>query len=190
MGTDYFIACHLCKEFISLHKWPITDNARNALLSSFPHLSSHYALEPQSPFKPYDVDTSSPKARLVGKDVLEAIDSYQPEQAYIRRLIPVVRQFATVHSEHQLFLACDIGDLPWEIGEPSFTDWKEIPGDCYSHLYLPRNLVQVHRIRQWEDALALLQKKCKWILDPQLSEALETIQTSFEERVGEHKDFG
>jgi hypothetical protein len=145
-------------------------------------------LEAHSPYILYDLDTSSPKVQLAGKDVLEAIDSHQPEQEYIRRLIPVVRQFATSHGEHKLFLACDIGDLPWDLGEPSFTDWKEIPGDCYFHLYLPRNLIRVHKIRRWEEAVALLQRKCEWILHPQLSKELRTIRTSFEKRVGEDSD--
>ena len=91
------------------------------------------------------------KILVTSEEILSAIGGDIPDQTYIRKLKPIVKKLAEHHREHELFLVCDIGDLPWDPEQPNFVEWLQIPGAFNSGNYLPRNLVDVFGLNAWPD---------------------------------------
>ena len=111
MGTDFALACGDCLEFVALHKWSILE---------------YYSLPSQ---------TSSLSDRLTvpvtSQQLVDGLKDFIPPQPYIEKLLPAVNNFIVSHRSHFLFLTDDVGEQPWDFGEPRYLEWKEIQAECF-----------------------------------------------------------
>jgi hypothetical protein len=119
--------------------------------------------------------------RIQAEQIDQSLCDYTPEQPYIATLIPYVRQFILEHRRHFLFLTCDIGERPWDIGESKRFDWKEIRA-AFDHdsRFLPRNLVDDYRLTSWDDVLQFYESGDAWMLHEQMADELDVLRSAFE----------
>lgn len=165
MGTDYALACGDCLEFIDLHKWSIVE-CSSLLPRKIPSLSNQLI---------FPVNTSK---------ILKSLNNLITSQSYIQALFPSVRDFITCHYHHTIFLTWDVGEYPWEFGEPQYLEWKEIQSGCsYYAQFLPRNLIEDYGFRCWEEVLLYYSKYQPWFLHEQLKQQREALKTAFEQKL-------
>jgi hypothetical protein len=178
MGTDFSLACADCKEFIGLHKWPISDAIANAIFSAYGlpgELSKTFHAQRDNSF------SSQPFIRVSSGFLLAALAAEQPNQEYIEILIKHCSSFCSQHKEHFLFITSDLGPEPWDPGEPQQFAWKEIRGAFFHTApFLPRNLIDDYRFTTWGQVVELYENEEHWILHDQMSEDLSMIHTAFE----------
>lgn len=184
MSVDYFIACLGCREFTSLHARQINPKAANALLMA--HGLRHGPCGGYA-HRVNESISSQPIVELESGDLLDVL-GHDNANGHIDELIPTVGQFADAHRDHQLFITCDIGDLPWDIGEPEWATWKEIgrPEHHYGK-FLPRNLIDDFAFASWNDVMTYYEAHELWFLHEQLSRDLASLKAAFERLSAENK---
>ena len=161
MGTDFALACGDCSEFIDLHKWSILE---------------YYSL----PSKRLDSLSNQLIVPVTSKQLIGGLKGFVPPQPYIEKLLPVVRDFITLHRSHFLFLTCDTGERPWDFGEPRYLEWKEIQAECaYSGQFLPRNLIEDFGFSKWSQVLEYYSQHAFWFLHEQMREDREALKEAF-----------
>lgn len=178
MGTDHFIGCADCRDFIDLHKWPILVEAASALIRAhgLPHRECGTFVSTVLP----EV-SPQPVVLLSTSAIDEALAGQLPQHEYIERLRPQVALFSQSHTGHSVFLTCDIGDLPWEIGSRAWATWREIhPEGGWQGQFLPRNLVDDLGFDSWQGVLEYYRRNAAWFLDEQLREDRLLLREAFE----------
>ena len=165
MGIEYALACGDCLEFIALHKWSIVEY-RSLPQQKIPSLSNQYIVS---------VST---------KQLHEALDNFVPHQPYIEKLLPFVRNFIASHRNHLLFLTCDLGEYPWDFGEPRYLEWREIQAACsYNGQFLPKNLIQDFGFSHWSEVLEYYSQHQSWFLCEQIKDERELLRQAFEREI-------
>jgi hypothetical protein len=187
MGVDFHLACGDCREFVSVHKWSVVEDAGRFLIQShfdtpqYPDLPSLA----DSPYPFADLDSHCKKVAVTSEQIEEALGADVPDQPYIQELAPIVRTFATQHCGHRLFLSCDLGDPeedPWWPGRPGFAAWLELSGPCSFNQYLPRNLIDVAGFQKWSDVLSNMAREWPFEFAESYPGEIEAIRTEFEKR--------
>ena len=140
MGTDNYLLCLDCFDFIDLHKWSLGLGSTGQL-----YVSTRQVIDAGSP---------CPKRVVTSAEISEAGSQTDLQHDYIQKLQPLVAQFASSHRSHTCCIANDVGDLPWEASEPGFERWRVLNLDS-GHDYLPRNLVE-SGFTEWEQVVAEL----------------------------------
>lgn len=181
MGVDYALACGNCLEFIDLHKWAIVEDAARCLISAY-----HLVHKPYQNYFSQQIPnlSSQPIVAVTVQQVLESLEKFFPDQAYVHQLQPFVRSFLTTHQDHFLFLSCDLGVRPWHFGEPQWHQWREIQAAFkFEGQFLPRNLVQDFGFRRWEEVIDYYSKHEPWFLHDQMRDEQEALRQAFEQVV-------
>ncbi len=183
MGIDYSLACGDCLEFIDLHKWPICQKAADCLITAYgKSLSFSDCNDFQS--KKISGLSSHPLVPLTSSQIATAISESEFSQSYIKELVPFVQNFISSHQNHFLFLTCDLGDKPWEFGEPKCYEWKEIQAVFNFHSqFLSKNLVEDFEFTAWEEVLDHYSFFAPWFLHQQLQEERIALKQAFEQEV-------
>lgn len=137
MGTDFALACSDCLEFIDLHKWSIINQAARSLINA--HDNKFHDSHQQNQFRAITNAklSNQPLVLITAEEITLTLDNFIPSQPYIKKLLPAVLEFASFHRLHSLFLSCDIGEQPWDFGEPSYLAWKEISVISNYHAQFP-----------------------------------------------------
>jgi hypothetical protein len=187
MGVEFYMACGDCRAFIDLHKWQVVEEAGRFLIQAHFDTPQYPYLPPltQSPYPLADLSSHCKKVVVTAEQIDAALDGDVPDQPYIRKLTPVVREFAARHRGHRLFLSCDLGapeEDPWWPGRPGFEDWLDVPGAFRFHQYLPRNLVEVAGFQSWSAVLEGMAREWPFELPESYPEEIEAIRVGFEER--------
>ena len=184
MGTNFALACADCPEFIDLHKWSISDQAAKSLVNA--HHNKPHTSEQQNQFKIISNTKLSnhPLVFITAEEITKALDNFISHQSYIEKLLPAVKEFASFHRLHSLFLTCDIGEQPWDFGEPNYLAWKEISIISNYHAqFLPRNLIEDFGFFNWQEVLDYYQKYENWFLHEQLRNETEQLRQAFEQEL-------
>ena len=121
---------------------------------------------------------------LPAQVITRELDQTNLEFDYLRQLEPVIRHFTTLHADHELFLACDLGIEPWSIGA-DFAEWKEIPAYLNYLSFLPRHFIEDLRIESWQEAEAYLQTHHDWLF--QSEEIITPVREAFEKAAQQHR---
>jgi hypothetical protein len=187
MGTDFHIARIEEREFIDLHKWPISDDIANCMFDAYD--LTH------DPYEKYAYETmadicTSPVVRVPASDIDAALCALDTEGLadYIPRLIPAVREFLRTPPTGELIIVSDLGNEPWSPDQPVWYEWQEIIAAFDFHArFLPRNLVGDHGFKTWEEVLAFYEENEAWFLHEQCSEELNQLKVQFERCVAGHK---
>lgn len=165
MGINYALACGDCLEFIDLHKFSLLEY-QSLSLQKVTHLSNRLI------------------APVTAQQLLNGLESFIPSQQYIEALLPFIRNFIASHQDHFLFLTCDIGEHPWNFGEPQCFEWREIQAVFnYDSQFLPKNLVKDFAFSHWQEVLAYYSEHESWFLDQQLRDERDALRQAFEQEV-------
>ena len=119
MSREYCLCCGDCFEFIDLHKWWIIEG----IAICFAEGSERDRFTKKLNLSLSNQAIIEVTAQQLSKSLIKPI----PSQPYIIKLLPIVKQFIANHQHHYLFFCCDEGEFPWDIGEPQWQRWKEIP---------------------------------------------------------------
>ena len=167
MGIEYSIFDRNRKEFISLYKWKIVDGIYEAIFEN----SGHF---------PQVLIDECPCAIIPKSLLLKSISEYQPEFDYIKQLAAYIPGAIAQWDNDEIYFCADWAGEPWDYDKPRFCDWMELPGPDYHHPWLPRNLIQIHGCKIWDDALPILEKE--YLLDQHKStkSILESIKRKFD----------
>ncbi len=181
MGIDFSLACGDCLEFIDLHKWCISKDLANCLIADhrslsgsneyfqakrFPNLSSRFLLP------------------LTSSQILEMLSNSELNQPYIKELFPFVQNFILCHQNHFLFISCDIGEEPWDFGEPRCYEWRQVQAVFnYHSQFLPKNLIQDFGFLHWKQVLRHYSIHAPWFLHEQFQVNREALKKAFEKEV-------
>ena len=189
MGTDFALACGDCLEFIDLHKWSILKEAGSCLIDYGNPRSEAYLNQSDSsqPFQLRWVRqlSTQPLVPITAEQLIDGLKDFTPPNSYIEELLPFVRNFITSHKDHFMFLTCDCGERPWDIGEPKRFEWKEIQA-AFNHQgqRLPRNLVEDFGFRHWDEVLEYYsEQQDSYFLIGQLKYDGEGLRQAFEQEV-------
>ena len=164
MGTYYSLACYDCKVFIDRGKvYPYT-RAAMALFATY------------QPEFHTDKDSDDLRAEVVIVDGLYAYpvtsndlwdeypSRYPDDPQYPGKPTYIVLQFAEDHQGHQLYVYSDRGHMPWDFFVKDNTNWmawKDLTEpfwDDEPDSFLPRNLVEVMGLKDWEHALTFIDR--------------------------------
>ncbi len=121
--------CTTCKEFIDVHKFPVSRN----LASKSPMGIEGIQIDS------FDAEEYSKRANI-----------NHPEHQWMVDLMPFINSFVTSHLHHDLRIVDDSEpDYLWWPEHSGYTDWKEISTGLNNELFLPLNLMEDLKIREW-----------------------------------------
>ena len=177
MTTEFSLGCIQCKEFIDLNSWAIISEVR-PVLTGEKSINKKYTLK-------LDKNVGKSIVKVYEHDLIECVDKKEAKlqiRDHILKLIPMVRNFIHTHHGHELFLISDIWDLPWELNNLNWYEWKEIGSPhLYYGQFLPRNLVEDYKMHSWHAVMDFYKRRNKWILNEQYKDDLIKIRKAFEE---------
>ena len=153
-------------EFLDLHKWRVPPEEADWLVRQF------WEEGRTSQAGPVYASVSAERLR-------NALVQERPDHEYIHKLAPILEALVAANPTNTFSLFCDIGRLPWDIGEEMWYAWKELDGPSYYASYLPRNLIETHACRTWEAAVSHIGQAHDWLLYEQVAEDLREIRTRF-----------
>lgn len=132
MAREYCLMCPTCKEFIDIHKFPLPPD----LISKSPT-----GIE-GIPIDLFDIEESIGSLSLENED-----------HKWIFDLMPIATTFVKEHLNHDLRIVDDSEpDYYWWPEHIGYTEWKEISTNLRNELFLPRNLIEDLKIKEWKKA--------------------------------------
>ena len=117
------------KEFLDIHKFPVP-----------PDLAS------KSPvgIKGVQID------RFDAEECIKTADINNKDHRWLFELLPFINSFVKSHLHHDLRIVDDSEpDYLWWPEHSGYTQWKEIATNSTNELFLPQNLIEDLKIREW-----------------------------------------